>query len=195
MLSVCQPVSASLALVLPALLQPAWPGCCQQETGKATLKMRISTAAAALCCLRVMRDIPVDPKPSSQATAGREPHLQQSPRNVTKASGGTRRLTVTPSKYNTAADSILVAIVQQPSRNARICWLIRASSGVHCCMRTCIRSGASRVCSYSRKPTFSPTDSESKRAPFWNTMPSCRHSESAHGVLVIQNYSSRSTYA
>lgn len=28
-------------------------------------------------------------------------------------------------------------------------------------------------CSYSRKPTFSPTVRESKRAPLWNTIPMC----------------------
>ena len=28
------------------------------------------------------------------------------------------------------------------------------------------------MCSYSMKPTFSPTLRESKSAPFWNTMPS-----------------------
>ena len=42
-----------------------------------------------------------------------------------------------------------------------------------------MRRAGRRVCSYSRKPTFSPTVSESNSAPFWNTMPTLRRAASA----------------
>ena len=40
--------------------------------------------------------------------------------------------------------------------------------------RTSMCAGSRSECSYRRKPTFSPTVSESKRAPLWNTIPMCR---------------------
>lgn len=39
--------------------------------------------------------------------------------------------------------------------------------------RTWTVSRGRAECSYSRKPTFSPTVRESKRAPLWNTIPMC----------------------
>mmetsp|Transcript_3587 Transcript_3587/g.10425 ORF Transcript_3587/g.10425 Transcript_3587/m.10425 type:complete len:174 (-) Transcript_3587:837-1358(-) len=47
------------------------------------------------------------------------------------------------------------------------CPRLRATSSL-------MRSVGSLECSYNRNPTFSPTVKLSKRAPLWNTKPSCK---------------------